>query len=124
MTVDGLNTELLFEVDLEKIKSEYEKAKQELKSDIDYKIAFDKLKKFIISNINFVKKFDISKKRITVIEDTAKKVIAYVEDRLRNLRNVSQIPDNEIKPLIDYLDEFKSTVKMHTKKQTEKYNSV
>ena len=121
MKVSDLNESILLEVELKKLHKEYEDAKKELKHDVDYKIVLDKLKKFLMKHMSFVKKFDISKQRITVIEKTAKQVISFVEDRLAKLKKVSQIPDDELQPLQDFLEEFKSDVKIHTEVQTEKY---
>lgn len=121
MKVTDLNKSILLEVELKQLQTAYEDAKKELKHDIDYKIILEKLKDFIVKNMNFVKKFDITKQRITVIEQTAKKVISFVEQRLEMLRKVAQIPSEELKPLEDFLEEYKSDVKIHTEIQTEKY---
>ena len=121
MKVTDLNTDILFEADLEKLHKEYEDAKKELKHDVDNKIVLDQLKKFAVKYMSFEKKYTISKKRITEIQDTAKKVYVYVKKKIKQLREVSQISKSELKPLEDFLHDLDSKISTHTQKQLVQY---
>lgn len=113
MTVHQLNEQILFEKDLAELQKKIELAKKELDKDLNIRIALAKIKEFVARWKDFTSKYDTSKFRISDIEQKGKNILKFLQKKINDLYNVKTVKKSDIKPLQDYLDDFRIEVEDH-----------
>jgi len=120
MTVNDINVQL-FENQLDILAVEFDQSKNDLKIDLAVKLVLDKIKKFVRKWRSFTKTYSITKYKISFIEETGKKLIHFLEDRIVALQDIATIKKGIIEPLEDYLYDFKIEIDVFLDIQRKKY---
>ncbi len=124
MTIKDLNSNILFERDMDELQKAFAIAIEDLKTDVEIKITLKKIKSFVAKYEDFSNQYTIDKKRISVIAEFSKQVIDYLQKKINNLDKVLTVDKSEIAPLQDYLNDFKINVEVNMDVQRQKYNQA